>query len=69
MHFEDCHIQHIIRQFTGRHIYTKDNRISNRPEGNHITTRSEVWISQDTCSNIKQPNERVHHNAAPKSWY
>ena len=53
MHFEACGILHITKQFTRRHTYTKDHRISTRPEGNHITTRSEVWISQDTYSNIK----------------
>ena len=42
-----------IKQPTRRHIYTKDHRISIRPEGKNITTRGEVWISQDTCSNIK----------------
>ena len=68
MHFKDCHIRYSTKQSTRRHIHTKDHRISNRPEESY-KTRIEVWISQDTCSNIKQPNERVHHNAAPKSWY
>ena len=53
MHFESSHIRYSTKQSTRRHIYTKDHRISNRSEGIHITTRSEVWISQDTCSNIK----------------
>ena len=42
MHFEGCHIQYITKQYTGRHTYIKDHRISRRPEGSHITIRSDV---------------------------
>ena len=64
MHFEGSHIRYATKQFTHRHTYTKDHRNSIIPEESNSISRSDVLISQDTYSNIKQSDERVNHNAA-----